>query len=98
MNFSSLSNLIEPNSQKKLVMFGEHPARPLLRQVYTMNAIHECYGLGKLEEFVNDETPALTAEALLGAGRAVQSYLGLLLFHVEACVEINQCVGCISRR
>ena len=32
-----------------------------------MNAIHECYGLGKLEEFVNDETPALTAEALLGA-------------------------------
>ena len=27
---------------------------------------------------------ALTAEALLGAGSAVQSYLGLLLFHVEA--------------
>ena len=49
-----------------------------------MNAIHECYGLGKLEEFVNDETPALTAEALLGAGSAVKSYLGLLLFHVEA--------------
>ena len=44
-------------------MFAEHPARPLLRQVYTMNAIHECYGLGKLEEFVNDETPALTAES-----------------------------------
>ena len=66
------------------MMFAEHPSRPLLRQVYTMNAIHECYGLGKLEEFVNDETPALTAEALLGAGSAVQSYLGLLLFHVEA--------------
>ncbi len=84
--------------EKKLVMFAEHPARPLLRQVYTMNAIHECYGLGKLEEFVNDETPALTAEALLGAGSAVKSYLGLLLFHVEACVDINQCVGCFSRR
>ena len=79
---------IEPDSpglvEKKLVMFAEHPARPLLRQVYTMNAIHECYGLGKLEEFVNDETPALTAEALLGAGSAIKSYLGLLLFHVEA--------------
>ena len=33
---------------------------------------------------MNDETPALTAEALLGAGSAVKSYLGLLLFHVEA--------------
>ena len=75
------SELIE---ERKLVMFAEHPARPLLRQVYTMNAIHECYGLGKLEEFVNGETPALTAEALLGAGSAVKSYLGLLLFHVEA--------------
>ena len=62
-----------------------------------MNAIHECYGLGKLEEFVNDETPALTAEALLGAGSAVKSYLGLLLFHVEACVKINLCVGCTRR-